>query len=85
MKKFNEFYNYRTENTHLIEVVGLPSGQVIYLTEEQMKYFTAREIVFFRIYVTLPDNSRVILQKHCFDDKNLGDIKNKISMFTWKY
>lgn len=73
-------------DTDNYEVIGLPSGQVIYLNIYQIKYFKARNMVLFlktwkkpidNIYVRMDINS------YCFDDKNYDDIMELIDSITW--
>ena len=41
MKKFNENWNKDTE------VIGIPSGQIIYMTTEEINYFKNKKLIRF--------------------------------------
>ena len=96
MKNYSEYFDDKEIYTKY-EVVGLPSGQIIYLTKQQLTYFTSRFIIEYKRDhhvlkkppengVFSPDNvEKIHLNKFCFDDYKLDDIIDTLNTFTWDF
>ena len=84
LKKYNENWegsglsDYKNE----YEVVGLPSGQVIFMNKKQVNYFESRKYISWKANLKI-GGQRVKLSSYIFDDENLEEIKEKIDLISW--
>jgi len=97
IKKFNEnwntFYDYikgESENKvnfdKNIEIIGLPTGQIIYMTPNQIKYFKSRDFIRFMNTWKKPISGGFIpikVERYCFEDVNYKTIIDLIEAITW--
>lgn len=68
------------------EVIGLPSGQVIYMNNKQIQYFKARNLVMWKATWKKPLAGGFVpikIEKHCFEDKLLPNILDQMSIIVW--
>lgn len=68
------------------DVVGLPSGQIVYMNNTQIKFFKARGLIGFKTIWKKPTTSGMTpinLGKYCFEDPLLPNIKDFIETITW--
>jgi len=68
------------------EIIGLPSGQVIYMNTKQIQYFKARNLVMWKATWKKPLPGGFVpikLEKHCFEDKLLPNILDQMDMIVW--
>jgi hypothetical protein len=74
-------------DTKSYDVVGLPSGQMLYMNNKQIKYFKARNIVTFTKIWKRPIKgggiSIVKLNKYTFEDPNYDKIMNSMETILW--
>jgi hypothetical protein len=70
------------DDDELQEVVGLPSGQIIYMTKRQIKWFNARGLIMYitRYKMFKPGTA---LNRFCFDDKEYNTIQQYIEEIQW--
>lgn len=65
-------------------VLGLPSGQLLYMNSKQIKYFSARDhIMYVKIWkkpISGGGIKIIRLESYCFDDKNYSMIKNMMDV-----
>ena len=54
-----------------IEIIGIPSGQVIEVTTGQMEYLKKKKLVY-----NVPKYQNVILNRDCFMDSQFQDVKS---------
>lgn len=69
------------------KIIGLPSGQVLYMNTEQLKYFKNRELVsWVRIWKKPISNGfiPISVESYCFEDKKYEHIIELINIITWK-
>lgn len=70
------------------DVVGLPSGQILYMNVKQIKYFKARNMVTFIKVWKRPIKGGGItpieLNKYAFEDPNYDKIVDAIETITWE-
>jgi len=96
IKKFNEDWNSFEDylknppkddfDTKNFEVVGLPSGQIIYMNTSQVKYFKNRDFIkLIKIWKKpLPGGFVPIkIDRYCFEDTNYKTIMELIESITW--
>jgi len=77
MNNFEEYVN-----SSKIPIIGFPSGEIIYLTKQQLTYFIAREYLIYKKAVDLNGNI-IKLEQYCFDDDSSKDIKDIINIIDW--
>lgn len=68
------------------EVIGLPSGQIIYMSTKQIAYFKARNLVMWKITWKKPLAGGFVpikIEKHCFEDKLLPNILDQMNLIVW--
>lgn len=68
------------------EVVGLPSGQIIYMTDKQMSYFKTRHVINYIKTWKKPVSGGYIpikIEKYCFEDVNYKKIIDMIDTIQW--
>ena len=68
------------------EVIGLPSGQIIYMSTKQITYFKEREKIRFIKTWKKPLSGGFIpikLEKYCFEDKFYKDITDMMDTISW--
>lgn len=85
MNKVNKT-NHQTNND-LIPVVGLPSGEIIYMTYQQIIYFKVRnQVVYKKIYrKTVGEHiENVNLEHYTYKDSEYDNITFIITIQTWK-
>jgi hypothetical protein len=68
------------------EVIGLPSGQVIYMTTKQVEWFKARKVIKFYKTWKKPIGGGYVpieIDKFCFEDVNYKKITDMMDTITW--
>lgn len=99
IKKFNEnwdtFEDYLNKNepskqeefnTLDFQVIGLPSGQIIYMTPKMLNYFKSREYVRFIKIWKKPTTMGIMpikIEKYCFEDTDYNVIMELKNNITW--
>jgi len=76
-----------TSASNLKTIIGLPSGQVLYMSEQQIKYFKARgQITYKKNYKkTIGDQiENVNLEEYTFKDSDYNQIILQMDLFTWR-
>lgn len=97
IKKFNENWDTFEElnkkvssevsfNVSDYEITGLPSGQIIYMTNKQMSYFKSREFIRYIKVWKKPTSGGIIpikIGKYCFEDTDYRPIMELMNTITW--
>lgn len=68
------------------EIIGLPSGQVIYMNNAQLQYFKARELVYWMKTWKKPLTGGFVpirMNAFCFEDRRYEHILELINMIVW--
>jgi hypothetical protein len=68
------------------EVVGLPSGQILYMNNKQIAYFKARNLICWKNTWKKPTTGDMIpieVKGYCFEDKLLPQIKDQMDIIAW--
>jgi len=70
------------------DVVGLPSGQIIYMNLKQINYFKARNmVIFIKVWKRPTKGGGIIpieLNKYAFEDPNYHKITDMMETITWE-
>lgn len=79
--KYNEFHKaYEFQER---EVVGLPSGEVIVMSQQQISFFKARDLIKYRDKLKLPNGEIKIFENYIFRDDDRDRIMEFIDAITW--
>lgn len=68
-------------------VIGLPSGQVIYMNKEQIAYFRSRNMIMWKNTWKKPTSmgfDPIKLDEYTFEDKSYKTIVDLMKAITWK-
>lgn len=92
VKKFNEDWDSFSSLSDIekesksFDVIGLPSGQVIFMSVKQTNFFKGRELIGFVSVWKKPTAGGFIpikLNKYCFEDVNYNQIMELMDAITW--
>ena len=78
--------DYKTKFDSGFSIVGLPSGQIIYMNNKQVKYFKARKFIKWVEIWKKPIVGGFIpikINSYCFEDKFYKEIMETIKTFIW--
>jgi len=91
IKRFENFNeNYETTGVRKIKplpVIGLPSGQIIYMNAEQIKYFKACDMISYQKTWKKPMAGGFLalkLEAFCFEDMDFKLINELMNTIVWK-
>lgn len=79
--KYNEFHRFQYYD---IDVVGIPSGEVIIMGQQQIDYFKARNLIKYKDKLALPNGEITIFEGFVFKDEDGERIKEIIDTITWR-
>lgn len=73
-------------STNQTPVIGLPSGQILYMNKKQLTYFKERKKVIFKKVYYKTVGSIIVpmdLNQYTFMDKDYNEIIDTINIFIW--
>jgi len=76
MKKFNEYFDNNAYSKIL--VIGIPSGEVLFLTKQQLNFLIGRDYLTYKKSL-----NGVKIEKYCFNDEHIRDIKYFLDVIEW--
>jgi len=94
---YDAFINYldhikgkKYDDEDVYPVIGLPSGEVIYMNISQIKYFRVRDFICYVKKWKKPIETSIAKQytlinidEYCFNDKNVDQIIDLMGTITW--
>ena len=79
--KYNEFYKHYEFQER--DVVGLPSGEVIVMSQQQISFFKARDLIKYKDKLKLPNGEITIFENYVFRDDDKDRIVEFMEVITW--
>jgi len=78
--------NNSDKKNDLTPIIGLPSGEIIYMSHRQLTYFQVRnQVIYKNSYMKHVDQSleKVKIEAYTFKDSDYFDITYKMNLLTW--